>query len=1130
MKARCEYPEFVDVINGYDIFCVSETKLDDYDVISLPNYNLITKHRKQRYLRKSGGIGVFVKDNIIKYVDYINTDSEYILWIRISKQYTKLEGDLYIGTIYVPPTQSRFYNDDDFSLLEDEITNMCSKHDFVFITGDANARTSELVDYTKSDNFLSDHFNFDEETLLFYDCINSIQSDNCNINRKSKDPKTNNTGYKLIDICKNNNLFILNGRTGRDKNMGKLTFRNQSLIDYTLATSKCAPFINDFDVLETDMLMSDGHSILQMTLIIQPIVTHNILTDSHTQTDKIKWRPEQSLQFIENISDDDVILLNEMLESCRLNTNKNNINEVTKYIADIYQTAARKTFHNNYKHQRFRDRKLKQKPWFGNKCRNARLIYNTARKQFQKTKSNTDKINLQHQSKMYKQTMNKYINEHKRKTEKELRKMNRNNPKSYWKVLNSLKPKDTKKKANLNDMYTFFKEVNSRQIDDSPDDLNNILNNIDIDDDDTILNVPFTSEEIAKAINNLNNCKTPGNDQILNEYIISTKDKMLPIYVLLFNTILKSGIIPDVWTTGTIMPIYKNKGDRDNPENYRPITILSCLGKLFTSVLNQRLNSFLDFNIILSENQAGFRKGYSTTDHIFVMHLLIELLRAQKKKIFCAFIDFSQAFDSVWRIGLWRKLLYNNIKGKFFRLIFNMYSDVKSCVTVNGDTSQYFSSFCGVKQGDNLSPVLFSLFLNDLELFLSSNDNEGIEIYHNSVDSAFLLKIVVLLYADDTVLLADNEAAFQKSLDDFFVYCRSWKLNINFNKTKVIVFGSRSNNKYKFKLGQAMLETVSQYKYLGVYFSKSGSYLNARKHIVEQAKKAMYLLYTRINNIDLPLDLQLKLFDHTIVPILTYGCEIWGFENLNLIERVHTDFLRKITKSRKSTPIYMLYAELGRYPLEIIIKIKMLGFWNRIISGKQGKLSYLLYEHVASLEHFRCKWLLHIKQILNETGNTGAFSNNTTQINKSYIKINLIDQYKQLWNGKMSQSSKAINYNMFKETIEFEEYFKCLPKHLYINVVKFRTSNHKLPIETGRWNGIERSERKCNLCNLKDIGDEFHYLLICPFLAESRKKYIKKYYYKRTNTLKFKELLNTNSESQLRKLSQFVKEIMKIFA
>ncbi len=83
--------------------------------------------------------------------------------------------------------------------------------------------------------------------------------------------------------------------------MGKLTFRNQSLIDYTLATSKCAPLINDFDVLETDMLMSDGHSILQMTLIIQPIVTHNILTDSHTQTDKIKWRPEQSLQFIENI-------------------------------------------------------------------------------------------------------------------------------------------------------------------------------------------------------------------------------------------------------------------------------------------------------------------------------------------------------------------------------------------------------------------------------------------------------------------------------------------------------------------------------------------------------------------------------------------------------------------------------------------------------------------------------------------------------------------------------------------------------------------------------------------------------------------------------------------------------------
>ena len=116
-----------------------------------------------------------------------------------------------------------------------------------------------------------------------------------------------------------------------------------------------------------------------------------------------------------------------------------------------------------------------------------------------------------------------------------------------------------------------------------------------------------------------------------------------------------------------------------------------------------------------------------------------------------------------------------------------------------------------------------------------------------------------------------------------------------------------------------------------------------RKHIAAQARKALYLLYSRINNLNLPVDLQLKLFDSTVLPILTYGCEIWGFENLEILERIHAEFLRNITKARKSTPHYMLYAELGRYPLDITIKSRMIGFWNRIVTGNDSKLSYLLY-------------------------------------------------------------------------------------------------------------------------------------------------------------------------------------------
>ena len=108
---------------------------------------------------------------------------------------------------------------------------------------------------------------------------------------------------------------------------------------------------------------------------------------------------------------------------------------------------------------------------------------------------------------------------------------------------------------------------------------------------------------------------------------------MLPFYTKLFNTVLDTGIIPNLWVEGIIIPLYK-KGDPLNPENFKPITLLSCMGKLFTAILNVRLCNYLEENSILEENQAGFRQNYSTTDHIFTLHCIIEYLKFHKKKLF----------------------------------------------------------------------------------------------------------------------------------------------------------------------------------------------------------------------------------------------------------------------------------------------------------------------------------------------------------------------------------------------------------------------------------------------------------------------------------------------------------------
>lgn len=243
-----------------------ETMVDDTDVISFPGFCAISQPRKQKYFRKSGGLAVLIKDRLSGFCKHLDTISDYVLWLSIDKSITNTDENIIIGITYVPPTQSRFFNDDELTNLENEITSMCSNHKYVFITGDFNARTSHLNDFTQLDQFVSDMFEFDEDTVNFFDKTNFLDRLSIPLQRASKDTKINNLGYWLIDICKNNNLFITNGRFGKDNGIGSATFRDKSVIDYTICTAESFDFLNEFEVLELDSLFSDGHSLLSWSL------------------------------------------------------------------------------------------------------------------------------------------------------------------------------------------------------------------------------------------------------------------------------------------------------------------------------------------------------------------------------------------------------------------------------------------------------------------------------------------------------------------------------------------------------------------------------------------------------------------------------------------------------------------------------------------------------------------------------------------------------------------------------------------------------------------------------------------------------------------------------------------------
>ena len=152
-----------------------------------------------------------------------------------------------------------------------------------------------------------------------------------------------------------------------------------------------------------------------------------------------------------------------------------------------------------------------------------------------------------------------------------------------------------------------------------------------------------------KCIKKLKNNKSCGYDGILNEFLKTSSSKLLIAVTTLFNIVLQTGKIPHALSTGYISPIYKGKDKLNDPDNYRGITVLSCFGKLFTSVINDRIHSFLETSDILGTEQSGFRQGHWTMDHVFALHCLIDVYLQREKRLFCAFIDYKKAFDSVQR-------------------------------------------------------------------------------------------------------------------------------------------------------------------------------------------------------------------------------------------------------------------------------------------------------------------------------------------------------------------------------------------------------------------------------------------------------------------------------------------------
>ena len=412
-----------------------------------------------------------------------------------------------------------------------------------------------------------------------------------------------------------------------------------------------------------------------------------------------------------------------------------------------------------------------------------------------------------------------------------------------------------------------------------------LLQNITQEHDSHDLERPISDDEIISSVKSMHANRSPGPDGICIEMLKYTLNEITPFLNILFNEIYDKGELPANWCENIICPIHKS-GPQTDPANFRGISLINSISKVFTGILTTRLQTWAEENSVLDESQAGFRKRYSTIDNLFSLHAIIQkYLCRPRGRFFCIFIDFRRAFDSIPHSKIWDSLKRKGINenGKFLKIFHSMYSQLKSCIKVNNSLTHLFECTIGTRQGCVSSPIIFSLFINDLVDYIRSESDSGIFIT-NDIEDLF-----ALMFADDVSCFSDTVVRLQRLINLIEKFCNAVGMKLNLDKTKIMVFRNGGIVKHieKWFFQGTEIEIVSLYKYLGLYFTPKLIWTKTKEILSMQAKKAATSIfrYQKYFGRFQPND-AFKLFDSMVKPVACYGAEIWGYQFCEEIEKV----------------------------------------------------------------------------------------------------------------------------------------------------------------------------------------------------------------------------------------------------
>lgn len=502
-----------------------------------------------------------------------------------------------------------------------------------------------------------------------------------------------------------------------------------------------------------------------------------------------------------------------------------------------------------------------------------------------------------------------------------------------WKLVKVFNRKSTTLKSRDDSFVDgFLSKIASHQPSVNIDNLDQYFDNNDLN---VHLNLPFSEQEFNLSLNSKKDT-TPGMDDIPYILIKRLHSSAKSILLKIFNDLWQRNEIPNSWKTIAVVPILKPEKDSSQPDSYRPISLSSCVGKVFENMMKNRLEMYAESRLLIPHDQFGFRKGRSTTDSLLKFGGDIQEALSNNNFLISVFLDVSGAFDNV-DLGSLVKILHSyNIPGKVCKWIFDFFYSRTVFIKFNHNLYGPKIAYKGVMQGATLSPLIYTLYTAQLHSYLTINN------------------LGVLQYADDIVLYTANRNLWiaqndiNESLNNLFEYYKgTLKLDINPQKSTAMVFSTKIDYSVNInvKYQSVNISVVNEKKFLGVIFD---SRLNFNSHVlkvVDSMQKRINIM-RHLASVSWGMDPKLLniIYKAIVRSHYDYGLIIFGKcispSLYRKLEVMQNKGLRIITGAICSTPINSLEIESGICPIDVRIKYLSEKFYCKILANRQYLYMY----------------------------------------------------------------------------------------------------------------------------------------------------------------------------------------------